>query len=273
MSLVTAKSLGQYQDQGYLIIREAFAPERVEALQLAVGAMIDRALAGACELNWIDCDERLPARTEHFFHPAKYQSAWAAWLAEDLVDSIDALVDGLARHSLFGMLASGGGQAYCQGWHRDLGRPGAPDEAELLRRFHGDFVQFNAPLVRGDRFLQIVPASHLRVSSQGELEAAAKGTEGAEMPGALTVELEPGDIVFYDANLWHRGWNPTGEKRWTMHCAFWKEEYPVMAHEYGQREALETEGHIEQMPAKAAEYLRRYLARYPAGDPPTLFEL
>ena len=35
MSLVTAKSLGQYQDQGYLIIREAFAPERVEALQLA----------------------------------------------------------------------------------------------------------------------------------------------------------------------------------------------------------------------------------------------
>ena len=46
-----------------------------------------------------------------------------------------------------------------------------------------------------------------------------------------------------------------------------------MAHEYGQREALETEGHIEQMPAKAAEYLRRYLARYPAGDPSTLFEL
>ena len=117
------------------------------------------------------------------------------------------------------MLAAGGGQPYTQKWHRDLGRPGDPDETAYLRRHEGRFVQFNAPLVAGDRFLNIVPGSHLRASTDAEIEASR--SESGEMPNALVVELEPGDIVHYNANLWHRGWNPEGRKRWTMHCAFW----------------------------------------------------
>ena len=84
---------------------------------------------------------------------------------------------------------------------------------------------------------------------------------------------EPGDIVYYDANLWHRGFNPEGKKRWTLHAAFWKADYLVMSHEYGQREALATEGHIERMPKPTAEYVQRYLAKYPEGEPPRLLDL
>ena len=275
MSVLQAKDLIQYEDEGYLIMREAFSPERVKALRMAVISMIDRGLEGACELKWIDRDKRLLARTEHMLHPDKYDPAWAEWLAEDLVFYIDALIGGPARHSLFGMLAAGGGQSYRQAWHRDIGKPGAEDEMDFLARFHGQFVQFNAPLVSGDSFLQIVPASHLRVSTDSELRTAQDGaTAGTEdMPDAMVVELEPGDIVFYNANLWHRGFNPEGKKRWTLHCAFWKQDYVVMSHEYGQRVALMAEGHIERMPERTAEYVRRYLAKYPEANPPTLLDL
>jgi hypothetical protein len=275
MGTLTSRDITQYEDEGYLIMREAFPPERVKALRLAVIGMIDRALAGQCELKWIDRDKRLPARTGHMLHPDKYDPAWAEWLAEDLVFYIDALVGDTARHSLFGMLAGGGGQSYRQAWHRDVGKPGSPDEEEFLRRFHGHFVQFNAPLVQGDSFLQIVPASHLRASTDEELWTAKEGAkaETEDMPGAMVVEMEPGDIVFYNANLWHRGWNPAGKKRWTLHAAFWRAGYPVMSHEFGQREALSTEGHIERMPEETAEYVRRYLAKYPEGDPPSILDL
>ena len=275
MNIPSSKDLAQYEHEGYLIMREAFAPERVKALRLAVIAMIDRGLEGACELKWIDRDKRLPERTSHMLHPDKYDPAWAEWLAEDLVFYIDTLVGGPARHSLFGMLAGGGSQPYRQAWHRDIGKPGAPDEVGFLARFHGHFVQFNAPLIASDRFLQIVPSSHLRASTDDELWTAQNGgaAEVEDMPGGITVELEPGDIVFYNANLWHRGFNPEGQKRWTLHCAFWKSDYMVMHHEYGQREALATEGHIERMPVQTAEYIRRYLAKYPEGEPLSLLDL
>ena len=158
--------------------------------------MIDRGLAGEIELKWIARDSRLPDRTGHMLHPGMYDRAWGEWLAEDLTPYIEALIGGPARHSLFGMLAGGGGRPYCQAWHRDIGKPGAADEADFLARFHGHFVQFNAPLITGDRFLQIVPASHLRASTASELQAAQDGPDAGDMPGATTVQMEPRDIEY-----------------------------------------------------------------------------
>ena len=169
------------------------------------------------------------------------------------------------------MLASGGEKPYTQQWHRDLCRPGDAEETAYLRRHEGTFVQFNAPLVAGDRFLNIVPESHRRASTTAEIEASR--SELGQMPNALVVELEPGDIAYYNANLWHRGWNPEGHKRWTMHCAFWSAGATVMTHEHGQRELLTQQGHLEQMPPVTRKYIQRYLDNYPEADPPSLFDL
>lgn len=261
-----------YQEQGYLILRGAFTENRIRALVSGVNRLMDKALAGQCKIGWIDAEKRLPARIGHMLHPDKYDRAFAEWLDEDLAPQIETLCGGPPRHSLFGMLASGGGQAYLQGWHRDIAKPGAPDEVEFLRHHHGRFVQFNAPLLPGDKFLNIVPASHLRASTPAEIQASA-AKENPQMPGAMVVEVEPGDIAYYNANLWHRGWNPTGANRWTMHSAFWKTEYPVMKHEYGQREAMLTPGHLDQIPSVTRSYIQRYLDAYPPGEPKTLFEI
>ena len=241
MIAISEKDKETYTAQGFLILRQVFAKTRIEALLEGIERLIDKGLAGECELGWIDRERRLPSRTGHLLNPDKYHPAFADWIDEDLAPQLEALVSGPGvRHSLFGMLASGGGKPYTQKWHRDLSRPGDPEETAYLRRHEGSFVQFNAPLVAGDRFLHIVPESHLRASTTAEIEASR--SESGDMPNAHVVALEPGDIAYYNANLWHRGWNPEGRKRWTMHCAFWNAGATVMTHEYGQREPADPTG-------------------------------
>lgn len=291
---VTPKDLEQYHHEGYIILRGAFSQARIKTLVEGVNRIMDNALAGKLEIGWLDKERRLPGRVGNMLHPDKYQPAFAQWLDEDLDPQIQALIGGPARHSLFGMLAGGAGQPYLQGWHRDIGKPGAPDEVEFLKHHHGRFVQFNAPLVEHDRFLNIVPASHLRASTPEEcriskrpgFQRAAEGPVTPEevkaikawddadpMPGGMVVEMEPGDIAYYNANLWHRGWNPAGEKRWTMHSAFWKPHYPVMSHEHGQRDVMLTPGHLDQMPPVTRTYIQRYIDVYPQGQPKSLLEI
>jgi len=104
---------------GYLVVHNAFTANRIQSLLAAVDRLIDRALAGDCEIGWIDKDSRLPARVGHLLHSDKYDHAYADWLGEDLAPHIERLLGNEpVRHSLFGMLASGGGQPYCQSWHR-----------------------------------------------------------------------------------------------------------------------------------------------------------
>lgn len=270
---ISKKDKEAYAAQGFLILRRAFAPTRIAALLEGIERLIDKGLAGECALGWIDREHRLPSRTGHLLAPDKFHPAFADWIDEDLAPHLEALISSPAgvRHSLFGMLAGGGGVPYTQQWHRDLGKPGAAEEAAYLRRHEGRFVQFNAPLLPTDRFLHIVPASHRRASTAAEI--AASRSQAGEMPNAHVVELEPGDIAYYNANLWHRGWNPEGRPRWTMHCAFWNAEATVMAHEHGQRESLTQPGHLAQMPTTTRQYIQRYLDNYPTGEPPSLFDL
>lgn len=262
---------GAFDGQGFCIVRQAFSARRVAALREAVDALVERAAAGEPELEWIDRRRRLPQRVSHLLHPDKYDPALGEWLAEDLVGPLEAFVGGPPRHSLFGMLAGGGGQAYRQRWHRDIARPGDPGEEAFLRRFHGQCVQFNAPLLAADVFLEVVPASHRRASTAAEIEASKE--EGATMPGGVAVALEPGDIVYYNANLWHRGWNPLGLERRTLHCAFWRASFEVMQHEHGQADALGRASHLDALPAAARLMVQRYLDACPAGAPRSLFDL
>ena len=104
----------------------------------------------------------------------------------------------------------------------------------------------------------------------GASSITVASTEGFPTKGWLSLN---GDAVYYNANLWHRGWNPAGINRWTMHAAFWSVAYPLMKHEYGQREAMLQPGYLEQMPPITTNYIRRYLEQYPEGEPQPLFDL
>ncbi|OJD11096.1 hypothetical protein AJ78_08067 [Emergomyces pasteurianus Ep9510] len=62
-------------------------------------------------------------------------------------------------------------------------------------------AQYNIPLY-DDASLIVVPGSHRRARTQAEREADPYEDN---VPGQLVVKLRPGDAVFYDSNIWHRG--------------------------------------------------------------------
>ena len=69
MVQITRSDLSFYAQQGYLIIRRAFSQARIQSLIDAVERLMDRALAGECEIGWIDRDRqgRLPLSGEDVF--------------------------------------------------------------------------------------------------------------------------------------------------------------------------------------------------------------
>ncbi|KAI0514900.1 phytanoyl-dioxygenase family protein [Xylaria bambusicola] len=115
-------------------------------------------------------------------------------------------------------------------WHRDdVPRTATPEEeaAKLGIRLaakegerEGKRVkkrywntQWNLPLYPDDSLI-VVPGSHVRVRTPAEREAAAKEPN---MPGQLVVHLEPGDVVFYDNNILHRGVYKADKERMSLH--------------------------------------------------------
>jgi nicotinamide N-methyltransferase len=275
-----------YDEQGYLIIRNAFSKQRIKSLIDAVERLIDRALAGQATIPWIgDPKNRTPDRLFGLLNPERYDEAYALWLDEDLLPLIESLLQSPVRHSLFGMLTGGGGKPYTQAWHHDIGTPDELHPALIYEREPFFFTQFNAPLKPHDRFLQIIPASHNRLATQSEIEVYQKYPQGknrritiaenesnkenpnGDMPGQMIVELEPGDIAFYNANLWHRGWNLEGQMRWTMHAAYWRANFPVMAHEEGQYEGKKmlTPEYLRRLSPRTRGTMQSYLNAYPSG--------
>jgi len=91
-------------------------------------------------------------------------------------------------------------------WHRDDVKPDVSTEEEerLLREKSPDgkqlHAQYNIALFE-DASLVVVPGSHRRVRT--EVERNAQPHE--PLSGQMVVELKPGDAVFYDSNILHRG--------------------------------------------------------------------
>jgi hypothetical protein len=168
-----------------------------------------------------------------------------------------------AHYCLCTFVANGDGQPYIQDWHRDEGIPEGWDELAFLQHTFGLGIQTNAPLFF-DRFFQCVPGSHLRPATAEERRVVAENPAGA-MPGQITLELEPGDVAFYFANLWHRGYNPDGDLRWTLIQAFMRADAPVEWYDQGQDRWIETPGYLEALPPTLRAAMRRYLEAMPKG--------
>ncbi|KAJ5458037.1 hypothetical protein N7475_009425 [Penicillium sp. IBT 31633x] len=92
-------------------------------------------------------------------------------------------------------------------WHRDDISEHATAEEELIqleakapggRQSH---CQYNLALCP-DASLIVVPGTHNRARTQVERDA---DPYAASLPDQLVVELQPGDAVFYNSNILHRG--------------------------------------------------------------------
>jgi ectoine hydroxylase-related dioxygenase (phytanoyl-CoA dioxygenase family) len=260
----------QYRELGYVILGGVVPAEGIEALRGAVRDLVEASAAGeGPEVAWINREKRIPERLGQLLRPG--------WVRPAFVDSLERgpyfaiaeqILGAKTRYSLFGMLAGGDGKPYVQNWHRDLAPVGGEHELPVLERNFNLFTQINAPLFP-DRYLTIVPGSHLRRTTAAERDVLADDPTG-DMPGQLTVETEPGDIAFYYSNLLHRGYNPQGVLRWTMHHAFVRADAPVAVHERGQDAWISQPGYLDSLPPALRARMQRYLDAVPEGASPNI---
>jgi hypothetical protein len=259
----------QYRRDGYFIRRGLIPPEETAALKADIQQLVQQAAAGdGPELPWINRGKRIPERLSQLLRPGWIRSSFVASLERGpSFPVVEQLLGAPARYSLFGMLAGGDSKPYVQNWHRDVAPTSGEHELAILERGYRTVVQINAPLYP-DRFLQIVPGSHLRPTIEAERDVLAHAPTG-DMPGQLTVQMEPGDVAFYYPNLLHRGYNPAGALRWTMCHAFLSAAAPVYSHERGQEGWIGQSGYLHSLPPRLRLAMQRYLDALPNGPSPS----
>jgi ectoine hydroxylase-related dioxygenase (phytanoyl-CoA dioxygenase family) len=154
-----------------------------------------------------------------------------------------------------GFLIEPGERPYCTGWHRDRRFESEELDAEEFRviatRRH--FInQFNGSLYQ-DNSTWYVPGSDLRPDLPSELEAASppfeNGRQPSEdmcpveaericidycrhMPGAVNLNLQPGDFAMYRGNGWHIGNYAPYRVRATLHGQIFTPEWKKLYHEW-----------------------------------------
>lgn len=132
--------------------------------------------------------------------------------------------DELLVMELFNMLVAPETKNFELRWHRDdiPETASAEDELKLLHAKSPNgkqsHAQYNLALCP-DASLVVIPGSHRRARTDTERNAAPYEPV---LPDQLVVELQPGDAVFYDSNIIHRGvyqCKPEGgeETRLTVH--------------------------------------------------------
>ncbi|KAF4449410.1 nicotinamide N-methyltransferase [Fusarium albosuccineum] len=99
-------------------------------------------------------------------------------------------------------------------WHRDdIPAEAMPQEEMERLGKHAYHAQYNFALWEDDSLI-VVPGSHKRARTAIERDA---DPFAKSLPDQLIVELQPGDIVFYNNNILHRGAYSSTKERMTLH--------------------------------------------------------
>ncbi|KAJ4263876.1 hypothetical protein NW762_005913 [Fusarium torreyae] len=155
---------------------------------------------------------------QHLMHPALkgHELFTELYFSDAILDIVKQLLQCQDEHlimELFNMLVRPEKDFELR-WHRD-DIPAEASEDEEMERLgkHAYHAQYNFALWEDDSLI-VVPGSHKRgrTSTERNADPFAKS-----LPGQLIVKLQPGDIVFYNNNILHRGAYSSGKERMTLH--------------------------------------------------------
>ena len=217
-----------YAQQGYLI-KEVLPPAEVDKCKLAFERFRQKQrfqshqqLANIQFIQQHQCIEELQPIVAH---------AKVVGIAQALLGGGRAILDGAS------LLNGQKGICYQQGWHRDVLQL---DESDILdswfspAHFHNN-IQINLAL-NDDECLWLIPGSHHRGFTENEHHFFAGSKKMSPVDNANTLQgknihLNPGQAVFYNNNLIHRGFSSAIiNERITIQLGFHSSLYPPTYH-------------------------------------------
>ncbi len=212
---------------GFVLIPEAFPQEDIDTFRVAARNATELARAG----KWPyvrTLPKQFPPWTEditngiwgvqHLLHPdmPERKIFASSYFNNTMLNTITGLLQCQPSDlvlELYNMLIRPD-RDFALRWHRDDIPPETPPEDELIRlqepMLH---AQWNLALYP-DASLVVIPGSHKRART--EMERHADPYED-DMPGQKIVKMEPGDILFYNNNILHRGVYDCKNERMTLH--------------------------------------------------------
>jgi hypothetical protein len=212
-----------YVREGFLIQRQVLSQSRLSPLIEVVARLIEAGRQKRLPVSFLDEAQRIPIGSlAHVLWSRPFRPALVAE-APAIGNWLHVHIDPLVR-SLLGQEAvildatiffAGGGKAVSGGFHRDdpdsieQGLDRSSLVADALRH-----CSIHVPLRPHDRFHQLVPRTHVRPLTTEEQGLRCKPEE--TMPGAITIDLDPGDVLYRHPTILHRGTNAEGKERCTI---------------------------------------------------------
>ena len=212
---------------GFVRIPNAFGGQELEHFRTAAKHATDLARAGKWPYlrtlpkqfpPWSDEPSQGIWGVQHLLHPDMPERKVFAesYFNDTMIDVITGILqckrDDLVLE-LYNMLVAPD-RDFALRWHRDDIPPHVSAEEELERlKEPMVHAQWNLALY-DDSSLVVVPGSHKRART--DMERNADPYED-DMPGQRIVKMGPGDIMFYNNNILHRGVYDASTERMTLH--------------------------------------------------------
>lgn len=227
---MTASSyLNQLDRDGFVVVKAIVDQDRLKALRKASAEATDLARAGKWPYvrtvgkqfppwNPQDAQEHGIWGVQHLMNPdlPGHDLFTELYFSEEILGIVKQLLQCEDDHlvmELFNMLVRPDKDFELR-WHRDDIPAEALPEEEMKRLGEPAYhAQYNFALWEDDS-LVVVPGSHKRPRTDTE-----RGADPFEktLPDQLVVKLQPGDIVFYNNNILHRGVYSSRKERMTLH--------------------------------------------------------
>jgi hypothetical protein len=216
---LTDSEVQEYRKDGFILVRGMFDADEINLLRRA--AKQDKALDDH-SFGKADAEGGI-VRLSLWNHPGDGIYGMFA-RCHSIVDSAEKLLEGEVYHYHSKMIMKEPRVGGAWTWHQDYGywyQNGA-----LFPLLCSAFIAVDRA-TRDNGCLQVLRKSHLagRVDhtltgdqAGAELERVAQLTKRLE---TVHVEMEPGDVIFFDCNLLHRSdQNRSENPRWSMICCY-----------------------------------------------------
>ncbi|KAK5166203.1 uncharacterized protein LTR77_008464 [Saxophila tyrrhenica] len=212
---------------GFVLIRNAFSGETLDRYRTAAQKAVDLARSGKWPYirtlpkqfpPWNEDASHGIWGVQHLLHPDMPERKVFAesYFNDTMLEAVCRLLQcerDVLVLELYNMLVRPD-RDFALRWHRDDIGPDVPakEEEERLKEpmMH---TQWNLALF-DDASLVVVPGSHKRART--DMERSADPFED-DMPGQKVVRMGPGDILFYNNNILHRGVYDSTNERMTLH--------------------------------------------------------